>query len=97
MIAQGQDPAAAKQQAKQERKAALLNTFENVTKAWHEKNMTRQGWKPNHAARVWRYFETDVFPIIGQMPINEIGKKEIKAVLDKVAKRGVSETAEKIR
>ena len=44
-----------------------------------------------------RYFETDVFPIIGETPINKIGKKEIKAVLDKVTERGVSETAEKIR
>lgn len=97
LLAQGQDPAAMKQQAKQERRAALLNTFAHVTKVWHEKNITRKGWKPNHAARVWRYFETDVFPVIGEMPINEIGKKEIKAVLDKVTERGVSETAEKIR
>ena len=97
MVAQGQDPAAAKQQAKQERKAALLNTFAHIAKAWHEQRITRKSWKPNHAARVWRYFETDVFPVIGEMPINEIGKKEIKAVLDKVTERGVSETAEKIR
>ena len=97
MIAQGQDPSAMKQQAKQERKTALLNTFANVTKAWHEKTTKRKSWKPNHAARVLRYFETDVFPIIGETPINKIGKKEIKAVLDKVTERGVSETAEKIR
>ena len=97
MIAQEQDPSAMKQQAKQERKTALLNTFANVTKAWHEKTTKRKSWKPNHAARVLRYFETDVFPIIGETPINKIGKKEIKAVLDKVTERGVSETAEKIR
>lgn len=97
MIVQDQDPSAMKQQAKQERKTALLNTFANVTKAWHEKTTKRKSWKPNHAARVLRYFETDVFPIIGETPINKIGKKEIKAVLDKVTERGVSETAEKIR
>ena len=97
MIAQEQDPSAMKQQAKQERKTALLNTFANVTKAWHEKTTKRKSWKPNHATRVLRYFETDVFPIIGETPINKIGKKEIKAVLDKVTERGVSETAEKIR
>ena len=84
MIAQGQDPSAMKQQAKQERKTALLNTFANVTKAWHEKTTKRKSWKPNHAARVLRYFETDVFPIIGETPINKIGKKEIKAVLMRV-------------
>ena len=35
MLAQGQDPAAAKQQAKQERQAALLNTFAATTCLWH--------------------------------------------------------------
>lgn len=42
LIAQGQDPAAAKQQAKQERKAALLNTFAYIAKAWHEQNTARK-------------------------------------------------------
>ena len=32
LLAQGQDPAAAKQQAKQERRAALLNTFAAVAR-----------------------------------------------------------------
>ena len=34
-LAAGQDPAAAKQQAKQERQAALLNTFEHIAREWH--------------------------------------------------------------
>ena len=95
LLAQGQDPAAAKQQAKQERQAALLNTFAAVACRWHTDNLPR--WKPNHAGRIMRYFETDVFPQIGETPIAELRVRDIKAVIDSVAARGVVETAEKIR
>ena len=93
--AQGIDPSQAKQQAKQERKAALLNTFEHIARDWHQNNINR--WKPNHAQRIMRYLEQDVFPHIGSSPIQEIRVTHIKQVLDTITARGVAETAEKIR
>ena len=95
MLAQGQDPAAAKQQAKQERRAALLNTFAALARRWHTDNLHR--WKLNHAERIMRYFETDVFPLIGEIPIDSITVGQIKQVLDRITARGVSNTAEKVR
>ena len=94
-VANGINPALAKQQEKEERKAAALNTFESIARRWHSDNLTR--WKENHAARVLRYFETDVFPVIGAMPIQEIRVNHIKTLLDSVMARGVNNTAEKIR
>ena len=61
----------AKQQAKAERQAALLNTFE------HQNNISR--WKPNHAQRIMRYF-----PHIGSSPIQELRVAHIKKVLDAI-------------
>ena len=95
LLASGQDPSEAKQQGKRERQAAALNTFESIARRWHTDNLHR--WKENHAARVLRYFETDVFPVIGAMPIQEIRVSDIKAVIDGVMARGVNNTAEKIR
>lgn len=95
LLASGQDPSEAKQQGKRERQAAALNTFESIARRWHTDNLHR--WKENHAARVLRYFETDVFPGIGAMPIQEIRVSDIKAVIDGVMARGVNNTAEKIR
>ena len=95
LLVSGQDPSEAKQQEKRERQAAALNTFESIARRWHTDNLHR--WKENHAARVLRYFETDVFPVIGEMPIQEIRVSDIKTVLDGVMKRGVNNTAEKIR
>jgi len=95
LLVSGQDPSEAKQQEKRERQAATLNTFEAIARRWHSDNLIR--WKENHAARVLRYFETDVFPVIGAMSIQEIRVSDIKAVLDGVMTRGVNNTAEKIR
>ena len=95
MKAQGIDPSQAKQQAKAERQAALLNTFEHIARDWHQNNISR--WKPNHAQRIMRYLEKDVFPYIGSNPIQELRVVHIKQVLDAITARGVAETAEKIR
>ena len=95
LLVSGQDPSEAKQQEKRERQAAALNTFEAIARRWHSDNLIR--WKENHAARVLRYFETDVFPAIGAMSIQEIRVSDIKAVIDGVMARGVNNTAEKIR
>ena len=95
LLVSGQDPGEAKQQEKRERQAAALNTFESIARRWHTDNLHR--WKENHAARMLRYFETDVFPVIGAMSIQEIRVSDIKAVIDGVMARGVNNTAEKIR
>ena len=95
LLVSGQDPSEAKQQGKRERQAAALNTFESIARRWHTDNLHR--WKENHAARVLRYFETDVFPVIGARAIQEIRVSDIKAVIDGVMARGVNNTAEKIR
>ena len=95
MIAAGQDPSAAKQQAKQERQAALLNTFEAITRRWHSENLHR--WKPDNAARILNHFEKDVFPYIGGLQIDGIAVADIKAVIERVAARNAAATAEKIR
>jgi site-specific recombinase, phage integrase family len=94
-VVNGINPAFAKQREKEERKAAALNTFEHLSRQWHTTNLRR--WKENHAARVLRYLEAEVFPAIGAMPIQEIRVTHIKALLDGIMTRGVHNTAEKIR
>ena len=44
-----------------------------------------------------RYLENDVFPVIGEMPVNEIKVIHIKNLLDDIMTRGVTDTADKIR
>lgn len=95
MIAQGTDPEAMKQQAKQEHKVALLNNFENLAWQWHAENL--HSWKQNHADRIMRELEKDVFPYIGKMPIDEIKIPDVKVVIEKIYQRNAKETAEEVR
>lgn len=94
-IAQGINPAAQKQAEKQQAQEAALNTFAAVTKEWHRVSTPR--WKPHHAARVWRYMETDVLPHIGSLQLDEIRVSDIQALLERITARNVGNTAEKIR
>lgn len=95
LIAAGQDPSAAKQQAKQERQAALQNTFEAVAKRWHADNLHR--WQPIHAERILADMQKDVFPYIGQIPLPEVSVSDVKNVIAAIVARGVNVTAEKVR
>lgn len=92
-IAQGINPAAQKQAEKQQAQEAALNTFAAVAKEWHRVHQC----SPNHAARVWRYMETDVLPHIGSLQLDEIRVSDIQALLERVMARNVGNTAEKIR
>ncbi|EGZ44373.1 tyrosine-type recombinase/integrase, partial [Neisseria wadsworthii] len=95
LIAAGQDPSAAKQHAKQERQVALLNTFEAITRRWHSENLHR--WKPDNAARILNHFSKDVFPYIGGQQIDGTTVSDMKAVIERIAARNATATAEKIR
>ncbi|WP_245911070.1 tyrosine-type recombinase/integrase [Neisseria iguanae] len=95
MIAAKQDPAAAKQQEKQARKAATLNTVEHIARDWH--NTYLHIYEPDNAKRILRYLGLEVFPTIGAMPIKDIKPLHIRAMLDKILKRDINSTAEKIR
>lgn len=92
-IAQGINPAAQKQAEKQQAQEAALNTFAAVAKEWHRVHQC----SPNHAARIWRYMETDVLPHIGSLQLDEIRVSDIQALLERVMARNVGNTAEKIR
>ncbi len=91
MVANGQSPSAAKQQAKTERKAAIANSFENLAREWHTNQLPR--WTPTHAARVLHSLEVDAFPVIGALPIIEIKAPLLLEMVRGIEARGVPETA----
>ena len=94
-IANGINPAKKKQEVKQAIIAAQQNTFQNIAREWYEKQLNR--WKPNHAARVWRTLELDVFPYIGKIQIDLIAVRDVKAVIERIVERGALEAANQIR
>ncbi|XXQ67449.1 tyrosine-type recombinase/integrase [Neisseriaceae bacterium B1] len=94
-IAQGINPAAAKQEAKQECIKAAQNTFHNIVLAWYEAKLHR--WKDDNAQRIFRQLESDVLPYIASKQIDALSVSQIKSVLDRITQRDALSTAEKVR
>lgn len=108
LVAEGQDPSAARQEAKAEtqrkRQAERLadaglppdGSFEAVAREW----LTRvHGVKvsPGHAERTRIRLEQDAFPWLGRRPIGEIEAPELLQMLRRVEGRGAIETAHRIK
>jgi integrase len=89
-LAAGIDPSAS-------RKAKALagaESFEAVAREWLAKRAP--GWAANHASKIERRLEADVFPYIGREPVNAITAPALLTVLRRVEARGALETAHRI-
>lgn len=94
IIKSGRDPIAVKKQERLAAQVSAANTFEAVALEWIEQQ--RHGWVPRHTERVLDSLKADIFPDLGDRPIKDIAAPELLAVLKKVEKRGVYETAQRL-
>jgi len=81
-----------------ERQATLkadTGTFEAVAREWFG-NM-QPSWKPGHAITVISRLEANVFPWLGNKPINGIEPPDLLAVLRRIESRGAIETAHRVK
>jgi integrase len=95
LLVQNIDPGTAKKAAKRAGKLASENTFEAVTRGWLANQRHRLA--PKYWALLLARLEADIFPQIGSRPIAEIDAPELLDALRKVEKRGVIETARRLR
>ncbi len=93
LIEKGVDPKEHRAEKERLEKFKAANTFEQVARAWHEHN--RPSWKQGakNADQVLRRLEIDLFPHIGERPIDEIDSQELMGVFKIMVERGILETA----
>ncbi|UGY16739.1 integrase arm-type DNA-binding domain-containing protein [Bradyrhizobium septentrionale] len=89
------DPSVVKRERKRAADIAIGNTFEAVAREWHEN--WKGGRTPYYAGQILRRLEADIFPAIGRRPIAELEPPELLDMLRKVEKRGVNETARRLK
>lgn len=94
LLANGVDPSADKKQKEVAKTLERLNTFEAVTRQWFEDH--KANWSTNHAERLLRRLEADIFPLIGNKPIAEIRRKDLTTILQNVSVRTL-ETAHRLK
>ena len=93
-VAHGIDPGAMRK-AKKKAKTELAETFEIIAREWHTRFKLK--WTKNHALKIMRALELNVFPWLGSRPIVELKAPELLTVLRRIESRGALETAHRIR
>ena len=94
LLANNLDPAAVKQEIKQEMYSEAANTFEMIAREWF--NMKKVEWSGTNTVQTLNRLEKDVFPIIGKYPIKIITHKMLLDLAHSVKERGANELAKRI-
>lgn len=89
LLASGIDPSAAKTEHKYLTAQNTANTFEAVSREWHEHNLEK--WTPDYATEILHRLEMDIFGVIGKRPIADISPLLMLETLRKIEKRGAHE------
>lgn len=90
---EGTDPVQARKLRKLKASRNSGDTFKAISLEWFGKQAPQ--WSASHAARMLRQLERDLFPWIGERPIEQIHAMELLAALNKVEERGALETADR--
>jgi len=94
ILKSGKDPSLFRKQATLENEQAQVNTFEVVAKAWHDR------WKvdktPEHAERVWRRLELNIFPDVKNIPISDITARALKKIIQKLEDRDATSMTRRV-
>ncbi|MFQ3246466.1 MAG: integrase [Arenicella sp.] len=89
-LAQGNDPSI----VKRSRKVTTSNTFEKVARRWHENQ--KGVWSERYQHKVLISLESDIFPVLGNLPIDEITTPMLLSALSRIEKRGSYEQARRV-
>lgn len=91
LLEAGIDPGETRRTEKLRQEALAANSFETVAREWLLKHMANRS--PSHSTKVTRRLEREVFPYLGRRPIAEIKPPEILAVVQRIERRNILESA----
>ncbi len=91
LLADGIDPGEHRKAHKSARADASANSFEAVAREWFTKMLPT--WSPDHADKIIKRFERDVFPWIGGKPVADLNAPEVLSTIRRIEARGRLETA----
>jgi integrase len=94
-IASGVDPSEVRKLQKAAGTSQSENSFEEIAREFHTKFASK--WVETHAKTLIKRLEKDVFPWIGNRPINEIEAPELLAVLRRIESRGAIDLTHRMK
>lgn len=96
LLANGIDPQVHNNDKANALKNATEHTLQAVARKWLDEKVKTSGISQDHAEDIWRSLERNIFPGLGNVPVNEIRPKLLKQHLDPIEQRGVLETLRRI-
>ncbi|HCM9278920.1 integrase domain-containing protein [Enterobacter hormaechei] len=93
-LAQGIDPQQRQEQASEQRQIELDSIFSTVAANWFQ--IKSKSVTEDYAKDIWRSLDKDVFPAIGEIPVQEIKARTIVEALEPIKARGALETVRRL-
>ncbi|EGT4314057.1 DUF4102 domain-containing protein [Cronobacter malonaticus] len=93
-LAQGIDPQQQQEQASEQRQIELDSIFSTVAANWFQ--IKSKSVTEDYAKDIWRSLDKDVFPAIGEIPVQEIKARTIVEALEPIKARGALETVRRL-
>ncbi|MEJ2633367.1 MAG: integrase arm-type DNA-binding domain-containing protein [Acidihalobacter sp.] len=91
LLAEGVDPGEHRKAVKAAKTDRAANSYEVIAREWHDKHSATLN--PEHAERILRRQERDIFPWIGGRPVSEVTPPELLQALRRIEARGAIQTA----
>lgn len=94
LLANGIDPQTQAEQVTEQQQIAVDSIFSTVASNWF--TLKQASVTPDYAKDIWRSIEKDVFPAIGEIPVQEIKARKLVEALELIKARGALETVRRL-
>lgn len=94
LLANGIDPQTQAERVTEQQQIALDSIFSTVAANWFA--LKQASVTPDYAKDIWRSLEKDVFPAIGEIPVQEIKARKLVEALEPIKARGALETVRRL-
>ncbi|EEU6327739.1 tyrosine-type recombinase/integrase [Salmonella enterica] len=94
LLANGIDPQIQAEVAEEQQQIALDSIFSTVAANWFK--LKSKSVTPDYAKDIWRSLKKDVFPAIGEIPVQQIKARTLIEALEPIKARGALETVRRL-
>jgi integrase len=94
LLAKGIVPQVQAEVTEEQQQITLDNIFSTVAANWFQ--LKSKSVTPDYAKDIWRSLDKDVFPAIGEIPVQEIKARTLVEALEPIKARGALETVRRL-
>jgi integrase len=94
LLANGIDPQVQAEVVEEQHKIHLDSIFATVAANWFQ--LKSKSVTPDYAKDIWRSLEKDVFPAVGEIPVQQIKARTLVEALEPIKARGALETVRRL-